>query len=80
MEENEIITVLGENEEKIELQLIDTIEIEENRYVLLAPLDDEENAYVYKIAFDDQNRKNYELVEDDKEFDKVLEKYEESFE
>lgn len=79
MSEENIITVLNEDGEKIELQLIDTIEMDENLYALIAPVGDEEDAYVYKIVYDAEGKKHYEVVEDDSEFDRVLEKYEASF-
>lgn len=76
----EVVTFLTEDGEKVEFEVIEEIEVEENKYVLLAPLGEEgDDAFVYKVI---QNDDKQELiaVEDDEEFEKVMEAYEESFE
>jgi len=49
MEENKIITMLDEDGEKVDFELIEIIELDENKYALLAPIGEEEDAFVYKI-------------------------------
>lgn len=78
MEDNKIITMVDEDGEKVEFELVETIELNENVYVLLAPVGDEEDAYVYKIEEVD-GKKEYIAVEDEDEFEKVLEEYESTF-
>ncbi|MGH4118548.1 DUF1292 domain-containing protein [Clostridium sp.] len=78
MEENKIITMLDEDGEKVEFELVEIIELNENKYALLAPVGDEDDAYVYKIEEVD-GKKEYIAVEDEEEFEKVLEEYESTF-
>jgi len=79
MEENKIITMLDEDGEKIDFELIEIIELDENKYALLAPIGEEDDAFVYKIEVID-NIEQYISVEDEEEFAKVLEEYESTFE
>jgi len=79
MEENKIITMLDEDGEKVDFELIEIIELDENKYALLAPIGEEEDAFVYKIEVVD-GKEQYISVEDEEEFAKVLEEYESTFE
>ena len=79
MEENKIITMLDEDGEKIDFELIEIIELDDNKYALLAPIGEEDDAFVYKIEVID-NIEQYISVEDEEEFAKVLEEYESTFE
>ncbi|MBK5241812.1 DUF1292 domain-containing protein [Clostridium sp.] len=78
MEENKIITMVDEDGEKVEFELVEIIDLNENKYALLAPVGDEDDAYVYKIEEVD-GKKEYIAVEDEEEFEKVLEEYESTF-
>ena len=78
MEENKIITMVDEDGEKVDFELIEIIELDENRYALLAPIGDEEDAYVYKIEEVD-GKEQYIAVDDEEEFERVLEEYESTF-
>jgi len=79
MEENKIITMLDEDGEKVDFELIEIIELDENKYALLAPIGEEEDAFVYKIELV-EGKEQYIAVEDEEEFEKVLEEYESTFE
>jgi uncharacterized protein YrzB (UPF0473 family) len=79
MEENKIVTMLDEDGEKIDFELVEIIELDENKYALLAPVGDEDDAYVYKIKEVD-GKTEYTAVEDETEFERVLEEYESTFE
>jgi len=79
MEENKIITMLDEDGEKVDFELIEIIELDENKYALLAPIGEEEDAFVYKIEIVD-DKEQYIAVEDEAEFERVLEEYESTFE
>lgn len=74
-----VIKVLTEDGDKIELQLIDSYIIDGQKYSLLAPIGDDENAYVYKAIDLGNNKTEYETVEDEVIFNKVLDEYEKSF-
>jgi uncharacterized protein YrzB (UPF0473 family) len=78
MEENKIITMIDEDGEKVDFELIEIIELDENKYALLAPIGDEDDAYVYKIEEVD-GKPQYIAVEDEEEFERVLEEYESTF-
>lgn len=78
MEENKIITMVDEDGEKVDFELVEIIELDETKYALLAPVGDEEDAYVYKIQEVD-GKEEYIAVEDEEEFEKVLEEYESTF-
>jgi len=74
-----IIKVMTEEGKKIELQLIESFVIQGQKYSLLAPVDDDENAFVYKAIDLGENKTEYEVVEDDEIFNKVLDEYEKMF-
>ena len=79
MEENKIITMVDEDGEKVDFELVEIIELDENKYALLAPIGEEEDAFVYKIELVD-GKEQYIAVEDEEEFERVLEEYESTFE
>lgn len=78
MEENKIISMIDEDGEKVDFELIEIIELDENKYALLAPIGDEDDAYVYKIEEVD-GKPQYIAVDDEEEFERVLEEYESTF-
>ena len=78
MEENKIITMIDEDGEKVDFELIEIIELDGNKYALLAPIGDEDDAYVYKIEEVD-GKPQYLAVDDEDEFERVLEEYESTF-
>ncbi|MEG1254562.1 DUF1292 domain-containing protein [Clostridium sp.] len=80
MEEMNIITLTdSETKEKVELQVVEDLTIDDNHYLILAPLDEEDEAYVYKVI-GEGNTASYEMVEDEEEFDKVVAEYDRIFE
>jgi uncharacterized protein YrzB (UPF0473 family) len=78
MEENKIISMIDEDGEKVDFELVEIIELEEIRYALLAPIGDEEDAFVYKIETV-EGKEQYIAVEEEEEFERVLEEYESTF-
>ena len=78
MEENKIITMIDEDGEKVDFELVEIIELDGNKYALLAPIGDDEDAYVYRIEEVD-GKPQYMAVEDEEEFERVLEEYESTF-
>ncbi|MCT4509652.1 MAG: DUF1292 domain-containing protein [Tepidibacter sp.] len=70
----ERVAFLDDQGNKVELEIIEKINIEEEKYVLLAKEENEEDAYVYKIVEED-GVEQYIAVNDDEEFERVLEEY-----
>jgi len=79
MEEKEIMKFRDEDGEVIELEIVEKLLIDNDNYLILAPLDDEDDAYVYKVV-EENDSIRYIEVEDDNEFNRVLEKYTSLFE
>lgn len=76
-EEFETIMLTDENGEEVEFAVIDAVEAEGQSYILVLEADllDDENAeaMILKKTAEDGEELNYELIEDDAEFDKVAE-------
>ena len=75
MEERQIMSFKDENGDKIDLEAVARIFLEEQEYLLLSPLDEEtEDIFVFRIdVVDGQEELN--MVEDDKEFIAVKKEY-----
>jgi uncharacterized protein YrzB (UPF0473 family) len=78
MSEKKIVTFLDEEGKKIDFEVVDTLNIEEDKYALLAPVGEEEDAYVYKVV-ETEGKEEYIAIEDDEEFARVTEEYESYF-
>lgn len=78
MEDKKMVSFEDEEGQKMDFEVIEVLEIEGNKYALLAPVGDEEDAYVYKVIEVD-GKEEYVVVEDDDEFEKVLEEYDSLF-
>lgn len=70
---NRKIDVIDENGKKIELDVIDVINIENNEYIIVSS-DDSDNAYAYK-AVKNNNEIEYVSLKAGNEFNKVLNAY-----
>lgn len=80
MEEMNIITLTdAETMEKVELEIVEDLTIDGEHYVILAPVDEEDDAYVYKVIREGE-KASYEMVDDEAEFNKVVEEYNRIFE
>lgn len=75
MQTNEIITVLNENGEKVELEMIDDIKVDGIDYVIVGPKDSDE-AYAYKSVLVN-GEMEYTSIGQGPEFKRVLQKYSE---
>ena len=73
MKTNETITVLNENGEKVDLELIDAIKMDGNEYVIVGPKGSDE-AYAYKSVVRN-GETEYMSIGQGEEFKRVLEKY-----
>ena len=78
MTDKQIISFFDEDGKKIDFELVEIIELEDNKYALLSPEGEEDDAYVYKIVEVD-GKEEYVVVEDDDEFERVLEEYDSYF-
>ena len=78
MTETNKVKLVNENGQVEEFELVETIELDGSKYALLAPIGDEDDAYVYKIV-DIEGKEEYFPVEDDAEFERVMEEYESYF-
>lgn len=78
MAENDNIVVLTDDEGKeVEFEHIDTIEIEDDCYVILLPVEDEEEGVVIlKFATDSNGDEILVGVDNDEEAETVLRQYE----
>lgn len=80
MEEQNIITLMDENNKETEFEVIATLEINETEYAILLPLDEEtDEALVFKIARDN-GEEILEYVDNDEEINMVAQAYDELLE
>ena len=79
-EKENIITLIDEEGQEEDFEIIMTFESKGNEYVILAPADSDEEseAYAFKIIYDDENKDEYSLIsiEDDEEYEDVVVAYE----
>ena len=73
MKPNEIITVVNQNGEKVDLELIYAIKMDGNQYVIVGPKGSDE-AYAYKSVVKN-GETEYLSIGQGEEFKRVLEKY-----
>lgn len=75
-EERVIRTFLDEDGNKVEFEAIAEIYLEEQGYLLLAPIDDEASEDVFVFRVDEiDGKEELNIVEDDKEFLAVKKEY-----
>jgi len=79
MDERHLITLTDpDTNEKVELEIIEEIIVNGLNYALLAPTDNDDEAFVYKVV-GEGNDASYEMVEDEEEFNAVVEEYDRLF-
>lgn len=79
MKDLEFIYLLNEEGKEEKMRVITFFKIEDlnQEYVIVTPADIEvEEAYVLKYVKDEDGNENYITIDDDKEFEMVLETYE----
>jgi len=75
MEEKEIMAFKDEDGNKVEFEAIARIFLEKQEYVLLAPLEEEsEDIFAFRVDMV-EGKEELNLVEDDKEFERVTKEY-----
>ncbi len=78
MSDTKKIKLIDENGQAEEFEIVEMLEIDDNKYALLAHLEDEDDAYVYKVI-ESEGKEEYVPVENDDEFEMVLEEYDSLF-
>jgi uncharacterized protein YrzB (UPF0473 family) len=81
-ERDDIVVLVDENGEEVEFEHIDTIELNGNEYVVLAPLEEEdsdeqeeEEVIILKIEHGEDGEDSFVTVEDEDELDEVFEEF-----
>jgi uncharacterized protein YrzB (UPF0473 family) len=75
MDKKMIMSFKDENGEKVDFEAIAEIYLEEQKYLILAPVDgNEEDAFVFRVD-EEEGKEALNLVEDDEEFLKVNKEY-----
>lgn len=79
-EKENIITLIDEEGQEEDFEVIMTFETKGNEYAILAAADSDEesDAYAFKIVYDNDDKDEYTLVsvEDDDEYEDVVVAYE----
>ncbi len=76
MENENKISLIDDNGNENEFEIIATLEVKDNEYAILLPLDEEtEEGVVFRII-EENGEEILEYVEDDEEFDMVAQAYE----
>jgi uncharacterized protein YrzB (UPF0473 family) len=77
MDDRETITLLDENGEETEFEVLGVIAVEDIDYAILIPIDEEEDqAYIFRIDIDEDGEEVLSEVEDDEEFEIVKDAWE----
>jgi uncharacterized protein YrzB (UPF0473 family) len=75
VEEKEIMSFLDEDGNKVDFEPIARIYLEEQEYLILAPINgNEEDAFVFRVDLEDE-KQVLNIVEDDEEFNEVKKEY-----
>lgn len=76
-----IITLLDDNDNPIDFEIIEMLEIAGKRYAFLLPLNDEEvvteedEAVIFRIDTGDDGEEIFAYIEDDEEWEMVVDTY-----
>ena len=71
-DEDQIIETVDENGKVVRFELFDVVEVDEQEYALLLPVETEENDELVLMRLtEDGDEYLFETIEDDEEFDKV---------
>ncbi|GFP75031.1 DUF1292 domain-containing protein [Clostridium fungisolvens] len=77
LEDKEIMSFRDEDGNKVDFEAVARIYLEEQEYLILSPLEedaDEEDAFIFRVD-EVEGKEEYNLVEDDKEFEAVKKEY-----
>lgn len=74
--EREIMKFKDEDGNVVELEAVARVYVEEQEYLVLAPLDDNsDDEFVFRVDKDSEGKEELNAVEDDEEFQKVKKEY-----
>lgn len=81
-EQDEVITLVDEDGRETDFAVIDIVEVEEERYAILLPVEDgdeeaEGEAIILKFEQDEEGNEILVDIEDDEEWEKVADAWEE---
>lgn len=81
-ERDDIVVLVDENGEEVEFEHIDTIEMNGNEYVVLAPLEEEEEeeeedeeVIILRVEHNEDGEDSFVTIEDDDELDEVFNEF-----
>ena len=77
MEENNIITLMGENDEKFDFEIADSFEMDGVKYIALIPPEEsaegeDDEVLIMRIESEDDDETVLTQIEDDEELDKAF--------
>jgi len=74
--EREIMKFRDEDGNVVELEAVARVYVEEQEYLVLAPLDENsDDEFVFRVDKDSEGKEELNAVEDDEEFQKVKKEY-----
>ncbi|OPY57443.1 MAG: hypothetical protein A4E55_01635 [Pelotomaculum sp. PtaU1.Bin035] len=77
-EQEEIITLVDEEGTEYDFMVVDIIEVDGSEYAILLPDEEEgEEAIILKLAYDDDGNELLVDIEEDEEWEKVADAWEE---
>ena len=75
MEEKQIMKFKDEDGNLIELEAMARIFLDEQEYLILAPLENDEDEFVFRVGLNEEGTEFYDALESDEEFLKVKKEY-----
>ncbi len=73
MTDSKKITLINESEQEVEFTVVDYLEIEDKRYIVLLPDEDpDDGAIILRVESDEDGEDILVEIEDDDEFDEVV--------
>ncbi len=79
-ERDDIVVLIGEDGEEVEFEHLDTVELDENEYVILLPLDEQDNeevdeVVILKVDHNEDGEDAFVTVDDEDELNRVFEEF-----
>lgn len=75
MEEKQIMKFKDEDGNLIELEAMARIFLDDQEYLILAPLENDEDEFVFRVGHNEEGAEYYDALESDEEFLKVKKEY-----
>jgi len=76
-DEERQVTLIDEEGNEHEFTVLDVIQVEDNEYAILLPAEEEEEAIILKFSEDSEGNEILIDIEDDEEWEKVADAWEE---